>query len=112
MAAIDTIVSLAMLTTDKFSKGTASQNTQFLIPAIREELLFEVNVPKFGKVITYAETEVTYATSGQLVAHATNEFSLTHITRRGKAGGVTAVVLCVIGPPIFRWQEQLACYIQ
>jgi len=29
MAAIDTLVSLAMLTTDKFSKGTASQNTQF-----------------------------------------------------------------------------------
>lgn len=74
MAAIDTVVSLAMLTTDKFSKGTASQNTQFLRPAIGEDLLIEVNVLKFGKVIAYAETKVTFTTSGKLVAHATNEF--------------------------------------
>lgn len=74
MAAIDTVVSLAMLTTDKFSKGTASQNTQFLRPAIGEDLLVEVNVLKFGKVIAYAETKVTFVGSGKLVAHATNEF--------------------------------------
>jgi acyl-coenzyme A thioesterase PaaI-like protein len=74
MAAIDTVVSLAVLTTDKLLKGTARQNTQFLRPAIGEDILIDVNVLKFGKVIAYAETKVTFAGSGKLVAHATNEF--------------------------------------
>ena len=74
MAAIDTVVSLAMLSTDRASKGTASQNTQFLRPAMGEDLRLEVNVLKFGKVVAYAETKVFFATSGKLVAHATNEF--------------------------------------
>ena len=74
MAAIDTVVSLAMLTTEKFSKGTASQNTQFLKPAMGDDLRIEVNVLRFGKVIAYAETKVFFITSGDLVAHATNEF--------------------------------------
>ncbi len=74
MAAVDTVVSLAMLSTERTSKGTASQNTQFLRPAIGEDLLIDVNVLKFGKVIAYAETKVTFASSGKLVAHATNEF--------------------------------------
>ena len=74
MAAIDTVVSLAMLTTDRASKGTASQNTQFLRPALGEDLCFETNVLKFGKVVAYAETKVFFVSSGKLVAHATNEF--------------------------------------
>ena len=37
MAAVDTVVSLAMLTTNRGSKGTASQNTQFLRPAAGED---------------------------------------------------------------------------
>ncbi len=74
MAAIDTVVSLAMLTTDRFSKGTASQNTQFLKPALGDDLRIDVNVLRFGKVIAYAETKVFSVTSGDLVAHATNEF--------------------------------------
>ena len=74
MAAIDTVVSLAMLTTDRASKGTASQNTQFLRPAMGEDLRIEVNVLKFGRVVAYAETKVFFASSGKLVAHATNEF--------------------------------------
>ncbi len=74
MAAIDTVVALAMLSTDRAAKGTASQNTQFLRPALDEDLRFEVNVLKFGKLVAYAETKVFFATSGKLVAHATNEF--------------------------------------
>ena len=74
MAAIDTVVSLAMLTSDRFSKGTASQNTRFLRPAFEEDLLIEVNVLKFGKVIAYAEKNVFFAKSRKLVAHSTNEF--------------------------------------
>ncbi len=74
MAAIDTVVSLAMLSTDRASKGTASQNTQFLRPALDEDLRLQVNVLKFGRVVAYAETKGTFASSGKLVAHATNEF--------------------------------------
>jgi uncharacterized protein (TIGR00369 family) len=74
MAAVDTVVSIAMLTTERASKGTASQNTQFLRPAAQEDLLIETNVLKFGRVIAYAETKVTLAKSGELVAHSTNEF--------------------------------------
>jgi acyl-coenzyme A thioesterase PaaI-like protein len=74
MAAVDTVVSLAMLSTERANKGTASQNTQFLRPAMTEDLLIEVDVLKFGRVIAYAETKVSLATSGGLVAHSTNEF--------------------------------------
>lgn len=74
MAAVDTVVSLAMLTTARASKGIASQNTQFLSPAMAEDLLIEVDVLKFGRVIAYAETRVSLTTSGKLVAHSTNEF--------------------------------------
>jgi uncharacterized protein (TIGR00369 family) len=74
MAAIDTVVSLAMSTSNRAPKGTTSQNTQFLRPALGEDLRFEVNVLKFGKVVAYAETKVFFASSGKLVAHATNEF--------------------------------------
>ena len=48
MAAIDTVVSLAMLTTERAPKGTASQNTQFLLPASGDDLRIEANVLKFG----------------------------------------------------------------
>jgi len=74
MSAIDTIVALAMTTSERSSKGTASQNTQFLRPAIKEDLKIETSVLKFGKVISYAETKVSFVKSGKLVAHSTNEF--------------------------------------
>ena len=74
MAAVDMVVSLAMLSTERAPKGTASQNTQFLRPAMAEDLLIEVDVLKFGKVIAYAETRVSLAASGDLVAHSTNEY--------------------------------------
>lgn len=74
MAAIDTIVALAISTGEKVSKGTARQNTQFLRSAIGEDLRIESNVIKFGRTIAYAETHVYFAKSGKLVAHSTNEF--------------------------------------
>jgi acyl-coenzyme A thioesterase PaaI-like protein len=41
---------------------------------VGEDLRIEVNVLKFGRVVAYAETKVFFASSGKLVAHATNEF--------------------------------------
>ena len=74
MAAIDTVVAIAISTHDKPSKGTASQSTQFLRQARGEDLRIEANVLKFGATIAYAEAHVTFVESGELVAHSTAEF--------------------------------------
>ena len=74
MSAIDTVVSLAMHTRERPSKGTASQNTQFLRRAVGDDLRIEAQVLKFGSTIAYAEARVTFATNGELVAHSTAEF--------------------------------------
>ena len=74
MSAVDTIVSLAIHTGEKQSKGTASQNTQFLRRAAGGDLRIDAEVLKFGSTIAYAEARVTFAASGELVAHSTAEF--------------------------------------
>ena len=74
MAAIDTVASLAMLTADRPMKGTASQNTQFLRPAIDHDLRVTTTVLRFGSTIAYAEARVTFEGTDDLVAHATLEF--------------------------------------
>jgi len=55
MAAIDTVVTLAMFTTDRLPKGTVYQHTHFLRPA--------------------AGSRLTLDASGDLVAHASSEFA-------------------------------------
>ena len=75
MAAIDTVTSLAMATSDRQPKGTVSQNTHFIRPAFTEDLKIEVSVLNFGRSIAYAEAKVTFVESGKLVAHATLEFA-------------------------------------
>lgn len=75
MAAIDTVASLCACTSDRGSpRGTVSQNTQFIRPALDEDLRVEVNALNFGKTIGYFEARVTFLGSGKLVAHATLEF--------------------------------------
>jgi uncharacterized protein (TIGR00369 family) len=75
LAAIDTVASLAVNTTDRQGKGTVSQNTQFIRPAFTEDLKIEVSVLNFGRTIAYAEAKVTFVESGKLVAHSTLEFA-------------------------------------
>ena len=74
MAAIDTVASPAMLTADRPMKGTASQNTQFLRPAVDHDLRATTTVLRFGSTIACAETRVTFEGTDDLVAHATSEF--------------------------------------
>ena len=74
MAAIDTVAVLAMVTTDRPSQGTASQNSHFLRPAMGHDLRITTTVLRFGSTIGYAETRVTFEDSDELVAHATSEF--------------------------------------
>lgn len=75
MAAIDTVASLAMATTERIPKGTVYQHTHFLRPAINDDLRIEVTVLRFGKTSAFAEARVLFATSQELVAHAALEFA-------------------------------------
>lgn len=75
MAAIDTVAAMAMSTTDRATKGTVNQHTQFLRAAKGDDLIIEVNVLRFGKTTAYAECHVKFAKSGELVAHAVTEYA-------------------------------------
>lgn len=75
MSAVDTVVSLAMATTDRTPKGTTYQHTHFLRPAMTHDMRVEATVLRFGKASAFAEARVIFATTGELVAHATLEFA-------------------------------------
>ena len=75
MAAIDTIASLAMATTDRMPKGTVYQHTHFLRPAVNDDFRVLATVLRFGKSSAFAEVRVSFASSGELVAHSTLEFA-------------------------------------
>jgi acyl-coenzyme A thioesterase PaaI-like protein len=75
MAAIDTVASIAMGTSDRATKGTVYQHTHFLRPAKGDDFIVEANVLRFGKATAYTEVHVRYAGSGEIVAHAVLEFA-------------------------------------
>ena len=75
MAAIDTVASMAAATGPHVGKGTAYQHTHFLRPAASDDFLIEATVKRFGKASAYVDCSVTFATSGQLAAHAVLEFA-------------------------------------
>ena len=74
MAAIDTVAVLAMVTTDRPSQGTASQNTHLLRPATGHDYGSRQPFCVSAGTIGYAETRVTFEDCDELVAHATSEF--------------------------------------
>lgn len=75
MSAVDTVASLAMATTDRTPKGTVYQHTHFLRPAMSQDMRVEACVLRFGRASAFAETKVSFVTSGELVAHASLEFA-------------------------------------
>lgn len=75
MAAIDTVASVAAMTSPRASKGTAYQHTHFLRPAANDDFRIEAIVRRFGKASAYVDCSVTFAGSGELVAHAVLEFA-------------------------------------
>ena len=75
MSAVDTVMSLAMHTHGRNSRGTASQNNQFLRAAIGDDLIIEAQVMKMGKNSAYGDTRVWFEGSGDLVVHSTSEFA-------------------------------------
>lgn len=75
MAAIDTVASMAAATGPHVGKGTAYQHTHFLRPAAGDDFLIAASVKRFGKASAYVDCSVTFATSGELAAHAVLEFA-------------------------------------
>ncbi|MEY4239607.1 MAG: hypothetical protein RL339_2208 [Pseudomonadota bacterium] len=75
MAGIDTVASMAAATGPHVGKGTAYQHTHFLRPAAGDDFLIEATVKRFGKASAYVDCSVTFATSGELAAHAVLEFA-------------------------------------
>jgi acyl-coenzyme A thioesterase PaaI-like protein len=75
MAAIDTVASMAAATGPRVGKGTVYQHTHFLRPAANDDFLIAATVKRFGKASAYVDCNVTFATSGELVAHAVLEFA-------------------------------------
>jgi acyl-coenzyme A thioesterase PaaI-like protein len=75
MAAIDTVTALAMATGDRATRGTTYQHTHFLRPAKGDDFIVDATVMRFGKTSAYAETKITFAGSGAVVAHAVLEFA-------------------------------------
>lgn len=75
MAAIDTVASMATMTTPRSGKGTTYQHTHFLRPAANDDFLIAATVKRFGKASAYVDCSVTFASSGELVAHAVLEFA-------------------------------------
>lgn len=75
MAAVDTVTSLAMMTTDRMSKGTVYQHTHFLRPAMNDDFTIEAEVLRFGKATAYAEAHVRLLSTRKAVAHAVLEFA-------------------------------------
>jgi acyl-coenzyme A thioesterase PaaI-like protein len=75
MAAIDTVTTLAMFTTERVPKGTVYQHTHFLRPAVNDDFRVSAKVLRFGKASAFAEARLTLAASGDLVAVASSEFA-------------------------------------
>src|SRR6266487_3238281 len=75
MAAIDSVASLAIGTTERISKGTVYQHTHFLRPAVNDDFQVKAEVLRFGKASAFTETRVSFVSTGKLVAHASLEFA-------------------------------------
>src|SRR5215467_12795469 len=75
MAAIDSVASLSVGTTGRAIKGTVYQHTHFLRPAVNDDYRVRAEVLRVGKTSAFAETRVSFASTGKLVAHASLEFA-------------------------------------
>jgi len=75
MAGIDSAASIAVATQPRGVKATIYQHTHFLRPAMKNDLRIEAQVKRFGKATAYVDCSVTFAGSGELVAHAVLEFA-------------------------------------
>ena len=83
MAAVDTVFSMAIATGESMSKGTISQNNNFVSAANTASLLLEAKIQKWGRV-TLGDTRVIDEETGRLVCHAMSTFAMNPPEKKSK----------------------------
>ena len=83
MAAVDTVFSMAIATGESVSKGTISQNNNFVSAANTASLLLEAKIQKWGRV-TLGDTRVIDEETGRLVCHAMSTFAMNPPEKKSK----------------------------
>jgi acyl-coenzyme A thioesterase PaaI-like protein len=76
MAAVDTVVVLAVGSHDRLPKATIYQHTHFLRPALHVDVWIEAVVQRVGKNSAFITASATSATSGDLLAQCSSEFAV------------------------------------
>ena len=76
MAAIDTVMSMAMMTSENSQRGTLSQNNNFVRPAIGAYFTIECIVQRFGSSLAIGETKVYAEETDTLICHSTSTYAM------------------------------------
>ena len=76
MAAVDTVVVLAVGSHDRIPKATIYQHSHFLRPAVNVDVWIEALVQRMGKNNAFITATATSATTGDLLAQCSSEFAV------------------------------------
>lgn len=76
MAAVDTVVVLAVGSHDRIPKATVYQHTHFLRPALDVDVWIEAVVHRMGKNNAFITATATSAVTGDLLAQCSSEFAV------------------------------------
>ena len=76
MAAIDTVMSMAMMTSENSQRGTLSQNNNFVRPALGAYFTIECIVQRFGSSLAIGETKVYAEATDTLICHSTSTYAM------------------------------------
>ena len=76
MATIDTVMSMAMMTSENSQRGTLSQNNNFVRPAIGRYFTIECIVQRFGSSLAIGETKVYAEETDTLICHSTSTYAM------------------------------------
>ena len=75
MAAIDTVMSMAMMTSENSQRGTLSQNNNFVRPDWHY-FTIECIVQRFGSSLAIGETKVYAEETDTLICHSTSTYAM------------------------------------
>ena len=78
MAAIDTLMSMAMMKSKNSQRGTLSQNNNFVRPAMGTYFTIESIVQRFGRSLAIGDTKVYAEDTDTLICHSTSTFPMKH----------------------------------
>ena len=78
MSAIDTVMSIAMMTSERIQRGTLSQNNNFIRPAVGTYFTIDSIVQRFGRSLAIGETKVYAEDTDTLICHSTSTFPMKH----------------------------------